>query len=112
MRYFVDTAERKASHSTCYYEFQMGRYSGKHWLEDSLSISDELWDECRLSELFLRALPGFDNYGPTVVTREEWAALLMLAEGSDLPWREVLEELTPWVNDCFAQNDAFTVCGL
>ncbi len=114
MRYFITETERKASHSTCYFEFQKGSYCGRYWLEDSLCISDELWEECRLYELFRKVLPSFDVYGCNAVSRREWDALSKLAEGEDRRWREIIEELTPWVHACFhtAQEDVFTVCGI
>lgn len=56
MKYFVDEEKRKASHSTCYFEFQMGYYHDKCWLSDSISISDSLWDEYHLSDLLNCAL--------------------------------------------------------
>ena len=45
MNYFCTESERKASHSTCYLEFQKGKYKGKHWLEDSIFLHDDIFKE-------------------------------------------------------------------
>lgn len=69
MKYFLNEAERKASQSTCYFEFQKGYYHDQCWLQDSISISDELWDELRLTELISGVIRKFDYYGKMIIER-------------------------------------------
>lgn len=112
MKYFIDETARKASHSSCYIEFQKGRYQGRNWLRDSISIHDDLWNEMRLSELFGKALPAFQYYGVTVVERREWERIVRLAGAPACRWGEIVQELAPWVQACFADNDAFSILGI
>lgn len=112
IKYFVNETDRKASRSSCYFEFQKGRYNGNCWLQDSLSISDDLWEDLNLSDLFGEIIPKFAYYGCTTVTQKEWVKLLKRAEESGCLWKEVIEELVPWANECFENNDVFTILGI
>lgn len=111
MKYFITEAERKATHSSCYFEFQKGRYQEKCWREDSVSLSDDLWDELHLSDLFGEVLPDFNYCGVTAVSREEWDKILIRAE--EVPqWREIIFEFSPWAEKCFETYDVFSILGL
>lgn len=112
MKYFVNEEKRKASHSTCYFEFQKGYYRNKCWLPDSISISDTLWDEYHLSDLFGCVIKKFDYYGKTIVTKEQWDEILKLSQESGKIWGEVIAEAIPWVNECFKKYDVFTIMGM
>ena len=112
MKYFVNEEDRKASHSTCYFEFQQGYYHGQCWLPDSISISDTLWDEFDLSILFARVIEGFDYFGTTVVTKEQWNNIVRISQESFSPWCEIIAEAAPWVDICFKNHEAFTIMGM
>lgn len=112
MKFFVDEEKRKASHSTCYFEFQKGYYHDKCWLSDSISISDTLWDEHRLSDLIGRVIKDFDYYGTTVVTKAQWDEIMKLSQEAGTLWGEVIAEATPWVNECFHKYNVFTIMGI
>ena len=110
MNYFVTETERRASRSSCYFEFQRGRYQDKCWLADSLSLQDSIWEKFDLSSLFSRIIPKFDYYGLTEVNPAQWAALLALSASP--AQREILLELAPWAADCFASEEVFTIIGI
>ena len=112
MNYFCTESERKASHSTCYLEFQKGEYKGKTWLEDSISLHDDIFHELHLYRLFIKAIPEFDHYGITKVTEYEWETLkkLALEQGDEV--QELIEELSAWVSICFETEKIFTICGI
>lgn len=110
MKYFVAEAERKASRSSCYFEFQRGRYHDKCWLADSLNLHEGVWEQFDMSGLFGRAIPKFDYYGLTEVTKGQWAAALALP--AEPAQQEILAELAPWAADCFAEHDVFTIIGM
>ena len=80
MKYFDDEQTRAASHSSCSFEFQRGRYTGTHWKSDSICLDDSLWDELRLSELFAAAIPAFAYYDVTRVTPSDWARIERLSQ--------------------------------
>ena len=112
MNYFCTEQERKESHSTCYLEFQKGEYRGKHWLEDSISLHDDIFYELHLYSLFIRAIPNFDHYGITEVTEYEWETLKKLALEQGEEVQSLIEELSIWVSDCFEIEKIFTICGI
>lgn len=112
MVYFVDQEERKASDSTFYLEFQKGNYHGKCWLQDSLNIGGDLWDQYHLSELIRSVIAGFDYYGITVVTRDQWKAIVKTAQNANPTWAAIIAEATPWVDNCFTEYDEFTILGV
>ena len=112
MKYFVNEKERKASRSTCYFEFQKGKYRNKHWLEDSICLYADLFDEFGLFRLFSASLGTFDYYGPTnVVNKEKWDMIVEKSKENE-SWKSVIDELKPWVEDCFIRYHHFTICGI
>lgn len=112
MKYFVDEEKRKASHSTCYFEFQMGYYHDKCWLPDSISISDFLWNEYHLSDLIGYVIKNFDYYGITIVTKNQRDEIVRLSQESGVIWEKVIAEAVPWVNECFKKHGVFTILGI
>lgn len=113
MTYFVKEPERKASHSSYYFEFQKGQYRDVHWKADSVSIHADVWDELALSALFLSAAPNFDDCGLTPINAAQWEALVRHAEEQGTPWEDIIHELTPWVKSCPGDDGIlFTVLGL
>jgi len=112
MKYFWIEAERKKNHTTCCFEFQKGKYSGKHWLEDSICLYEDIFAEMNLYELFSKAIPRFNYFGPTEVTEEQWQIVLEIAHERGGKQEEVILELIPWVDECFGVTDVFTICGI
>ena len=112
MKYFITAEERKTSGSTCYFEFMKGRYHDKCWLPYSISISDELWDEVGLSKLISGVIGCFDYYGVTVINKHQWGEIVKNSKGSDPIIEDVIEELIPWLKDCFKDYEVFTILGI
>lgn len=112
MKYFITEEERKASGSTCYFEFLKGRYHDKCWLPNSISISDELWDEVGLSKLFSDVIEDFAYFGITVVNKHQWGEIVKNSKGSDPIIEDAIAELIPWVKDCFKEYVVFTILGI
>lgn len=112
LKYFVSEEERKASHSTCYFEFQQGYYHDKCWLPDSLSISDTLWDRFNLSELFGHVIGEFDYYGITVVTKAQWNDIVKISQDTHSSWHKIITEAIPWADRCFKGHKVFTILGI
>ncbi len=50
-----------------------------HWQEDSICLYADLFDELELYPLFQKAVPQFDYYGTTEVSRKQWQALYQFA---------------------------------
>ena len=112
MKYFCTEQERKASHSSCYLEFQRGEYSGKHWLAESISLHDDIFHDLHLYSLFKRAIPEFDHYGVTQVSQTQWEMLSQLAFEQGGEVSSLIQELAVWVLDCFQIETVFTICGV
>lgn len=81
-------------------------------MESSLNLHMDLWDELKLSRLLKQALDEFDYYGVSTVGKTEWESMVQIADQEASPWKEVLEELTPWVEECFQEYDCFIILGI
>ena len=112
MKYFVTEVERNASGSTCYFEFQKGKIKNKYWLKDSIYLHADLFDELMLFHLFSASLGSFDYYGPTnVVSKVKWNIIVEKSK-ENAQWEIVVQELMPWVEECFIKHSYFTICGI
>lgn len=111
MCYFVTEAERKASASSCYFEFQKGKYHGKCWKSDSLCLRDTTFDALNLSEIF-GAATRFAYFGITEVTQAQWRAILETAHAVGGECEAAVSELSAWAEENFRTHDVFTICGI
>lgn len=109
---FCSAARRKMLGGTCYFEFQRGRFRGKHWLERSVYLHADRLDELKLYDIFAAALPHFDYYGPTEVTPAQYDVLKSLALSRGGETAALMEELDHWVKECFFIENVFTICGI
>lgn len=110
IKYFITETERK-KWGTCFFEFQRGKYRGKCWLNDSLNLHADKFDEAGLYDLFSDAIEDFYYYGVNVVNEEQWENLVEKSYKNDT-WNEIIRELTPWVVECFKRCKYFTICGI
>ena len=110
--YLYNAAQRKAMGGTCYFEFQRGRFQGRHWLERSVYTHMDQFDRMGLPELFSEALPHFDYCGLTEVTPAQYEKLNALAMDRRGETAELFRELDHWVQDCFFTENVFTICGI
>lgn len=111
MKYFVNEEERKASGSTCYFEFQKGKFRNKFWSKDSLCLHADKFDKFMLSELFSNSIENFSYYAPTEVSKEQWDNLVAKSKENE-QWQNLIEELCPWAEECFSKYSCFTICGI
>lgn len=109
MQYFKTEAERRGS---LWFEFQKGDFQHKYWLNDSLYLYADTFDELKLFDLFSKAIPHFEYYGLTKVTIGDWQALLTLAHDCGGEKEKVVMELAPWAEACFEMGNSFTICGI
>ena len=99
------------------YEFRKGiidyeNDEAPHWKEDSLYIEDDFIRELQLDSLFSETLEDYDCTGETVVTPLQWEKITARAAEAGGKWQEVIEELSPWAEETFANFDCFTVIGV
>lgn len=108
----IDANQRKRQGSTLYFEFQPGPYQGKHWQEDSVFLYAPLFDDLRLYDLFIRALPHFNYYYVTEVNAEQFRTLRELAADCHPTAYEILKDLTPYAERWLEEYGCFTICGI
>ena len=53
------------------FEFMKGTFSGTHWLEDSLYIPEDLFQQMELEKIFNTCLNHFSYFGVTTVIPSE-----------------------------------------
>lgn len=111
MKYFIDEEQRKYIGSTCYFEFQKGRFRNKFWLEDSLCLHADTVDSLMLYELFSNSIEDFSYFADAEVNKEQWKNIVARSKGNE-QWTDVIEELIPWVEECFREHECFTICGI
>ncbi len=111
MTYFSSEQERKESRSTCYFEFQKGKFKNKFWLNKSLYLHGDVFDTFKLSNLFSSAIENFSYYAITEVSKEQWISLVKKSQENE-QWKNIIEELMPWVEECFIVHECFTICGI
>jgi len=81
-------------------------------LKISICIHADLFDELLLFRLFADSLGYFDYYGPTnVIEKEQWCKIIEKSKENE-HWKLVVEELQPWVEECFNNHKCFTICGI
>lgn len=94
------------------FEFMTGVYAGTHWLEDSLYISEDLFQELELKKIFDLSLKSFSYFGITIVTQNEWENTKKVAT-QDFPLScEIIKEIDDWAKVCFEKSNCFTICGI
>ena len=112
MKYFINESERKERHSTCFIEFQKGKYDTECWKEDSLNMPDDLFCEMGMTKILDSVLDDFDYYGVTEVSLDRWEKLKTVLAEKGGEYMELLAELEPWAEDNFKEYDAFNIWGM
>ena len=112
MNYLITAEQRKASHSTLYFEFQKGPFRNKFWLSDSIYLHADIFDQLGMYDLFVTSIPDFDYYMDTQVSPSQYKVLEANAMACGGQIAEVFVELNSWVNECFQQEACFTICGI
>jgi len=111
MKYFISEEKRKESGGTCYFEFQKGKFKNKFWMKDSICLYADLFNELDLYQLFADSLGVFDYYGANEVSQDQWRKIIEKSTENE-QWKMIIEELKPWVEECFIKHKHFTVCGI
>ena len=94
------------------FEFMKGNFSGTHWLEDSLYIPEDLFQQMELENIFMTCLKHFSYFGVTTVIPGEWDNVKN-ATKKDFPRSlEIISEIDDWVQVCFETEKCFTICGI
>lgn len=112
MKYFCTETECAQSGSSCFLEFQRGRYRHKHWLDSSVFLHDDIFERLGLYPVFAEAIPGFAHWGLTEVNREQYLRLKSRAAEAGGEILAAVTELDRWACQCFEKEDVFTICGI
>jgi hypothetical protein len=109
LKYFIRL--NKMEH-TAYHEFQKGKWDGEtFWKSDSLLLSDEIYRELHLLNLF-RIIPGYDPYEITEINRAQWNMIKENAATLGTEVQDLVKEADFWVKENFETSDVFTIIGL
>lgn len=108
----ISASQRKMLGGTCYFEFQRGRFRGKHWLERSVYLHADQFEQLNLYDVFSEALPHFDCFSTTEVTPAQYGILKSLAMSRGGKAAAFITELDQWVQNCLYIENVFTICGI
>lgn len=108
LKYFVDNNDRTGSN---YFEFQKGD-KNSCWHEDSLLLHESIMNKYEIFPFFKAIIPKADYYGKTRVYRFQWEQVYTLINDDKADLRELFEELKIWVDECFKENDYFSIIGM
>lgn len=108
LKYFVENNDRTGSN---YFEFQKGD-KNSCWHEDSLLLHESIMNKFEIFPLFKAIIPNADYYGKTKVYRSQWEQVYTLINDDKVYVRELFEELKIWVDECFKENDYFSIIGM
>ena len=87
-----------------------GTFSGTHWLEDSLYIPEDLFQQMELEKIFNICLNHFSYFGVTTVIPSEWNNVKQVTK-KDFPCSfKIIAEIDNWVQVCFETEECFTIC--
>ena len=70
-----------------------------------------MFDSLELGLLFSNSIDNFNYYGPTKVSAKEWDTLVTNSLDNE-QWNIIIEELRPWVEECFTEHSCFTILGI
>ena len=62
--------------------------------------------------MFVAAIPQFDPFGITEVTKEQWQQVKSRAESVGGEALVAIIEIEDWVVKCFEEEEVFTICGI
>lgn len=60
---------------TLYFEFVPGGYTGNHWQENAVYLSDEVFE--LIESVFVKVIPNFGRYAPNEISRSNWELIIM-----------------------------------
>ena len=94
------------------FEFMKGTFSGTHWLEDSLYIPEDLFQQMELEKIFNICLNHFSYFGVTTVIPSEWNNVKQVTK-KDFPCSfKIIAEIDNSVQVLFETEECFTICGI
>lgn len=80
---YVLTKEQLIGHDV--FEFVKGSFCGEHWLDNSIFIAEEVFQQAELNHIFSSSMKSFAYYGTTVVTEKDWIRIKNMAQS--YPWK-------------------------
>ncbi len=111
MTFLINSAARKATGSTCYFEFQKGKQKNKFWLDNSVYLHADMFEKLMLFSLFSQSVKEFDSFGRNYISKAQWKTIVELSKSNEM-WEAFAQELQPWVDDCLSEHKYFTLCGI
>ncbi len=108
---YVLTKEQLIEHDA--FEFLKGNFCGKHWLDNSIFIAEDVFLQAELNHIFSSSMKSFAYYGITVVTEKDWIKIKNAAQAYPLQMTaSIICSIDNWANECFKEESCFTICGI
>ena len=109
MKYCCLNNQRTGS---CYFEFQIGKFRGQNWRDDSLCLHEETFDRLNLYQVFAEAIPEFNYFGITEIDREKWGQIILTAHRIGGEVEEVIDEIDSWASSILPATGIMTLIGI
>ncbi|UHA71770.1 hypothetical protein [Paenibacillus sp. 481] len=95
------------------FEIMRGKLKEAHWLESSIFITDECFENTELGDVLTELLDHFNYYGPTEVNRSDWENIkkTVYCSSSEIT-KQLVSEIDEWAEECFELEPCFTICGV
>jgi len=108
---YVLTKEQLIGHDV--FEFVKGSFCGEHWLDNSIFIAEEVFQQAELNHIFSSSMKSFAYYGTTVVTEKDWIRIKNMAQSYPLEMTvTIISAIDDWAKKCFKEESCFTICGI
>lgn len=95
------------------FEFMKGRLVENHWLESSIYLTEDLFQQAELGNILTSSIINFNYYGSTIITESDWKKIKEKAFSiKSETTNTVIKEIDEWAKDCFLSENCFTICGV
>lgn len=108
---YVLTKEQLIEHDV--FEFVKGNFGGEHWLDSSIFIAEDVFQQAELNHIFSSSMKSFAYYGTTVVTEKDWIRTKNIAQSYPSQMTvNIINAIDDWAKKCFKEESCFTICGI
>ncbi len=108
---YVLTKEQLIEHDA--FEFIRGNFCGEHWLDSSIFIAEDIFQQAELNHIFSLSMSSFAYYGITVVTEKDWIRTKNAAQSYPSQMTvSIIKAIDNWAKECFKEESCFTICGI
>ncbi len=116
MQYFLTYTEiKQLGNTSCYHEFYRGEWdfeTCKFLNQGSLYINDDVVYNLEFDLLIMTVTKDYAPFGETMINQEQWNNMCVKAKKIGGKLFEAIQEITPWMQETFAEHKSFTILGI